>query len=97
MDRTALEYTPNHKDTTEQDVEDDSPPKELSKFWRREDAEVEEEDGQLQQEDLREIKNFHDVEETKIVRDILGRYSPDVPPKSIRGQSMGFKYGTRYA
>jgi len=79
----ALKYSPKNKDSAEQDVEDNGCPKEPSKCRCWENAEVEEEDGELQQENLRKVQYLHDIEGAKIVRDVLRGHSPNVPPESI--------------
>ena len=79
----ALKYSRKNKDSAEHDVEDNGCPKEPSKRRCWENAQVEEEDRELQQENLRKVKYLHDIEGAKIVRDLPRGHSPNVPPESI--------------
>ena len=82
-DRVALEDGQEEKHHAEQDAEDDGSPKQATHALAREDAQVEEQQAQLDQHDLGEVENRHEIEIKEEVGYFLRRERPDVASYAV--------------
>lgn len=82
-DRLTLEDGDDDEDGGEDGVEDDGSPEQLAHHLGREDAQVEEEQRELQQRDLRKVQDRHDVEVHSKLCDLVEWYGPDVASQPV--------------
>lgn len=87
-DGLALEDGDGDEDGAEDDVEDDGGPEDGAGRVRGEDAQVEEEQRQLQQRDLQKVQDGHDVEELAEARDALKVDGPNVLAEPVGRQPV---------
>lgn len=82
-DGCALEDGRQHEGDAHQDVEDGGRPEQALDGARGEDAQEEEEQGELEHGDVEEVQDLHDVEVLYELGDGVEGERPDVLPQTV--------------
>lgn len=96
-DRLALEGREDDEKDAKADVEYHSAPEHSANRSLGKDLQVEEQHRHLEQRDLQEVQDRHDIEEHSEVGDLCRSEGPDVSSQSIRNHQRGVDDGAWYA